>query len=160
MDRQGRSANSVGGTPFQQPEGPALTGVEGGEEGEVNYYERPQDSAFSSVTSGARYDASAVGSLGVGEREDGRGNAFDGTAASVDSPLRTASNAEGDSVGRGGGSGSGSNSLDRTSADEVSQWSLEKLREVSKASECLPCCYFRCLQLPTLSVVYAAACTR
>ncbi|CAM9174480.1 unnamed protein product, partial [Hapterophycus canaliculatus] len=129
MDRQGRSVDSVADTALQQLGGSATPDAEWGGDGEISFDEPPQNSAFSSVTSGTSYDASAVGNLGVEEREKGRNNAFDGAAASEDPPPHAESNAEGDSVNRDGGGGSGSSSLDRTSADEFSQWSLEKLRE-------------------------------
>lgn len=132
MGGQGNSANSAVGTTSQQQGGSTLVGVGGDEEGEKRYEGFPQDSAFSSVTSGSRYDSSTTGPLGEGERERGRSDTYDSAVTSKESTLRAESKTAGDSTNRAGGSGS--SSLDQTSADEFSQWSLEKLREVSKVS--------------------------
>lgn len=112
-------------------------------------------SSSSGVTSGPRSVSGAGGRLEVGDHStasEGNVATRTRTAASTGGEPLIEQNSQsivvGDGVsgGRlvgqsGGGSGSGSGSgtsLDQTSSDELSQWSLERLREVSKVIERLP----------------------
>eukprot|EP00903_Cladosiphon_okamuranus_P020324 g18647.t1 len=135
-----------------------LTVAGGGEDhdrGQSNY-DVPQEGDYASSLSAANSTRVPYGPSGTGELEggvygagisaDAPEGAVDETATSGErSPPSTKSREQ--EVGfagsgahsvpsggcsRGGESSGGGISLDRTSVDELSQWSLEKLREVSK----------------------------
>lgn len=110
-----------------------------------------------SAASSAAYDLSGTGQTEGGRygdvigADDTGGGAADETATAASgqsSRPSTKSHAQGGGSSAGGGTrgarsggstggdtSGGNSSLDRTSADELSQWSLEKLREVSKVTD-------------------------
>ncbi|CBJ27289.1 hypothetical protein Esi_0065_0011 [Ectocarpus siliculosus] len=128
--------NDGGVAELQQPGRPAITGDESNEEGGTLHYAPPQETALEPVPTGG------AGSASIAQPEGRKGyDENDGAASTGIRSERSSQPQENDTHGDMASAGprssgprsSGDNSsLDQTSADEFSQWSLAKLRGVSK----------------------------
>ncbi|CAM9147943.1 unnamed protein product [Ectocarpus fasciculatus] len=123
--------NDGGVAELQQPGASAITGDQSNEEGGTLHYAPSQETALESVAAGAADSANIAQPEG---REGYDGN-DDATAIGIRSERDSQAQENGiygDTAGAGPRSTGDSSSLDQTSADEFSQWSLEKLQGVSK----------------------------
>ncbi|CAM9842906.1 unnamed protein product [Ectocarpus sp. 6 AP-2014] len=133
--------NDGGVAEFQQPGRPAITGNESNEEGGTLHYAPPQETELEPVPTGA------AGSASIAQPEGRKG--YDENDAAASTGIRSERSSQPqendthDDMASAGPRSSGprssgprssgdNSSLDQTSADEFSQWSLEKLRGVSK----------------------------
>ncbi|CAB1111170.1 unnamed protein product [Ectocarpus sp. CCAP 1310/34] len=123
--------NDGGVEELQQPARSAITGDESNEEGGTLHYAPPQETALEPVPTGA------AGSASIAQPEGRKG--YDGNDGAASTGIRSEPSSQpqendthGDMASAGPRSSGDNNSLDQTSADVFSQWSLEKLRGVSK----------------------------
>lgn len=123
--------NDGGVEELQQPGRSAITGDESNEEGGTLHYAPPQETALEPVPTGA------AGSASIARAEGRKG--YDGNDGAASTGIRSERSSQpqendthGDMASAGPRSSGDNSSLDQTSADEFSQWSLEKLRGVSK----------------------------
>ncbi|CAM9749989.1 unnamed protein product, partial [Ectocarpus sp. 8 AP-2014] len=123
--------NDGGVEELQQPGRPAITGDESNEEGGTLHYAPPQETALEPVPTGDAGSASIAQPEGR-KRYDGNDGAASTGIRSERSSQPQENDTNGDMASAGPRSNGDSSSLDQTSADEFSQWSLEKLRGVSK----------------------------
>ncbi|CAM9461086.1 unnamed protein product, partial [Pylaiella littoralis] len=114
-------------------EGLATTRDDAGKEGGDNYHTPLPQNASVYVASGSISVQRSLSDIGQ-SGGDGGGGDGDGTERRPQGASSSGGGERDASSGNGNNSRSGSGifSLDHTSADEFSQWSLEKLRDVSK----------------------------
>lgn len=135
---ENRGPNNDGGVAdLQQLGGSPVDGDESNEEGGTSHYAPPQETALESVPTGAAGSASIVQPEGREGYDGNDGAAAIGMRSERDSQAQE-NDTHGDMASAGPRSSGDSSSLDQTSADEFSQWSLEKLRGVSKVENGLP----------------------
>ncbi|CAM9208478.1 unnamed protein product [Ectocarpus sp. 4 AP-2014] len=130
-DENGVPNDDGGVEELQQPGRSAITGDESKEEDGTLHYAPPQETALESVPTGA------AGFASIAQPEGRKG--YDGNDGAASTGIRSERSSQsqendthGDMASAGPRSSGDNSSLDQTSADEFSQWSLEKLRGVSK----------------------------